>query len=159
MRALVTTAIVVVLDQVSKHLVRQHLDLHRSLSVLGNFFKLTYVENRGIAFGIDVGGTLPLFTGLSILAIGFIFAYLYQERSSHLAVRVSLALILGGAIGNLIDRIIFGRVVDFLDFGLGAYRFFVFNLADTAVTVGVAFYLVLTIIIFPRVNQVETDNS
>lgn len=159
MRALVTTAIVVVLDQVSKHLVRQHLDLHRSLSVLGNFFKLTYVENSGIAFGIDVGGTLPLFTGLSILAIGFIFTYLYRERSSHLAVRVSLALILGGAVGNLIDRIIFGKVVDFLDFGLGAYRFFVFNLADTAVTVGVTIYLILTIIIFPRVKPVEAESS
>lgn len=159
MRALVTTAIVVVLDQVSKHLVRQHLDLHRSLSVFGNFFKLTYVENSGIAFGINVGGTLPLFTGLSILAIGFIFTYLYRERSSHLAVRVSLALILGGAVGNLIDRIIFGQVVDFLDFGLGTYRFFVFNLADTAVTVGVTIYLILTIIIFPRVKPAEAESS
>ncbi len=159
MRALLTTAIVVVLDQVSKYLVRQHLDLHRSLSVLGNFFKLTYVENSGIAFGIDVGGTLPLFTGLSILAIGFIFTYLYRERSSHLAVRVSLALILGGAVGNLIDRIIFGQVADFLDFGLGAYRFFVFNLADTAVTVGVTIYLILTIIIFPRAQPAEAESS
>ena len=157
MRALVATAAVVVLDQISKHLVRQNLDLHTSVHILGNFFRFTYVENSGIAFGIKVGGALPLFTGLSLLAIGLIFTYLYRERSSHLAVRVSLALILGGAVGNLIDRIIFGRVVDFLDFGLGTYRFFVFNLADTSVTVGVTLYLILTLSVFPQTQAVEVE--
>lgn len=156
MRIVVTTALVVALDQVSKQLVRQSLDLYVAVPVLGNFFRLTYVENSGIAFGISVGRALPIFTALSLLAIGMIVVFLYYEHKSHLVIRISLALILGGAIGNFIDRILFGRVVDFLDFGLGSYRFFVFNLADTAVTIGVTLYLIFTTILRPPEQPIET---
>ncbi len=145
MRALWYTAVVVVLDQVSKVLVRQNLDLFSSTPVLGNFLKLTYVENSGIVFGIKVGNALPVFTGLSLLATAIIFYYLYSERHGHHAMRAGLGLVLGGAIGNAIDRLIYGRVVDFLDVGIGSYRWYVFNLADTAVTVGVTIYLIASI--------------
>jgi len=156
---LLTTAIVVVLDQISKHLVRQNLDLHTPVRVLGDFFRLTYVENTGIAFGIKVGGALPAFTVLSMVAIGLIVYYFFRERENHLAVRLSLAMVLGGAFGNLIDRLLFGRVVDFLDFGLGRYRFFVFNLADTAVTVGVILYLALTFFMLSNVEETEVERA
>ncbi len=159
MRALVYAALVVVFDQVSKYLVRHNLDLHAILPVVGDYFRLTYVENRGIVFGIKVGGALPLFTVLSIAATILILYYFYRERANHLGIRISLALVLGGAIGNLIDRIVFGQVVDFLDFGLGKYRFFVFNVADSAVTVGVVLFLLLTTFIYPQRQEAAGENT
>ncbi|UCH61724.1 MAG: signal peptidase II [Fidelibacterota bacterium] len=150
MRALVYTALIVVSDQVTKYLVRHNLELHATIPVMGDFFRLTYVENSGIVFGIKIGGALPFFTALSIAATILILYYLYRERASHPGIRISLALVLGGAIGNLIDRLVFGQVVDFLDFGVGKYRFFVFNVADSAVTVGVALFLLLTTFFYPQ---------
>jgi len=159
MRALVYAALIVVFDQVAKYLVRHNLDLHATVSVVGDFFRLTYVENSGIVFGIKVGGALPLFTVLSIVATILILYYLYRERANHLGIRISLALVLGGAIGNLIDRLVFGRVVDFLDFGLGKYRFFVFNIADSAVTVGVVLFLLLTTFIHPQRQEAAGEDT
>ena len=152
MRVLATTVAVVLADQLSKILIRQTMELRESINVIGNFFRLTYVENAGIAFGIGVGDWLPVISGLSIIAT-FIIAYLiYQERNNYLAIRISLAAILGGAIGNLIDRIFAGKVIDFLDFGIGQYRFYIFNFADSAVTIGVLLFLIYTTFIYPEVR-------
>ncbi len=159
MRALVYAALVVVCDQVSKYLVRHNLDLHDTVPVVGDLFRLIYVDNSGIVFGIKVGGALPLFTVLSLAATILILYYFYRERTNHLGIRISLALVLGGAIGNLIDRIVFGQVVDFLDFGLGKYRFFVFNVADSAVTVGVILFLLLTTFIHPQRQKAAGENT
>ncbi len=159
MRALVYAALVVVFDQISKYLVRHNLDLHATVPVVGDFFRLTYVENSGIVFGIKIGVALPLFTVLSLAATILILYYFYRERTNHLGIRISLALILGGAIGNLIDRIVFGQVVDFLDFGLGKYRFFVFNVADSAVTIGVILFLLLTTFIHPQRQEAAGENT
>lgn len=158
MRALVYALPVVVLDQVSKYLVRQNLELHASVNVLGNFFRLTYVENSGIVFGIRVGSTLPFFTLLSVVASLLILTYFYYERTSPIFVRISLAVVLGGAIGNLIDRLMYGSVVDFLDFGLGPYRFFVFNVADSAVTVGIIAFLLLPYLLAGRPESVANES-
>jgi signal peptidase II len=157
MRALVYAALVVALDQISKHLVRFNLEVHSSIRILGDFFRLTHVENSGIVFGIGVGGALPYFTILSVVATLLIVYFFYQERSNHLSVRISLALVLGGAIGNLIDRLVFGKVVDFLDFGIGQYRFFVFNVADSAVTVGVFAFLIITTFVIPGGRKISSE--
>ena len=159
MRALVYALPVVVLDQASKYLVRQNLELHASVNVLGNFFRLTYVENSGIVFGIRVGSTLPLFTLLSVVASLLILTYFYYARTSPIFVRISLAVVLGGAIGNLIDRLMYGSVVDFLDFGLGPYRFFVFNVADSAVTVGILAFLLLPYLLAARPESVANESA
>ncbi len=159
MRALIYAALVVVCDQVSKYLVRHNLDLHATIQVMGDFFRLTYVKNSGIVFGIKVGVALPLFTVLSIAATILILYYFYRERTNHLGIRISLALVLGGAIGNLIDRIVFGQVVDFLDFGLGKYRFFVFNVADSAITIGVILFLLLTTFIYPQRQETAGEST
>jgi len=159
MRALVYAALVVVFDQITKYLVRHNLDLHTPIPVIGDFFRLTYVENSGIVFGIKVGGALPLFTVLSFVATILILYYFFRERTNHLGIRISLALVLGGAIGNLIDRLIFGQVVDFLDFGFGEYRFFVFNVADSAVTVGVILFLLLTTFVLPRLQGSVSEDT
>jgi signal peptidase II len=130
-----------------------------SRPLLGNFLRLTYIENPGRAFGIDIGGKL-FFSLFSIVASAAIVAYLYPARRESLGFRISLAMILGGALGNLIDRVFYGvifgdaplfygKVVDFLDMnffdvnilGYQLTRFPVFNIADASVTIGVILLL------------------
>ncbi len=143
---------VVFLDQITKYLARVFLRPHHSVSVIGDFFRLTYVENPGIAFGIRIENKL-FFSILSIIAIVVIFYYLLQLRERP-TLRFAFAVILGGAFGNLIDRFLFGRVVDFFDFeffnihipefklwfihfnGYAMERWPVFNIADIAVSEG-----------------------
>jgi signal peptidase II len=129
--------------------------LGSSFSIIGDALRLTYIENPGMAFGIDLGGKL-FFSIFSILASIGILLYLYKARNESVAFRISLALILGGAVGNLIDRVFYGvifnegplfygKVVDFIDadffninlFGYHLNRWPVFNIADASVTCGV----------------------
>lgn len=171
MRILWVTATIVVLDQITKLLVKgfsiPFLDFYHSgvplgssHAVLGDFLRLTYIENPGMAFGIDLGGKLFL-TLFSIVASVGIFYYLYKIRNESLIIRFSLAMILGGAIGNLIDRVFYGvffgegplfygKVVDFVDvdffnvdiLGLHISRWPVFNVADASVSIGVLLLLI-----------------
>lgn len=133
-----------------------------SINVVGDLFKFTFVENPGMAFGIDVGGYSKLFLSLfSLIASIAIVIYIYKEREQKLLFRLSLALILGGAVGNLIDRffygviydyapLLYGRVVDFLHFNALGFTIFgktfdsfpIFNVADSAVTIGVFILLI-----------------
>lgn len=170
MKVLYVTLSVVVADQATKLLVRgvhipflgisiTGIPLYSSKSVIGNFLRLTYIENPGMAFGIDFGWK-SFFAVFSIIASIAILLYLYKVRQESRVVRFSLALILGGAIGNLIDRVFYGplfdgtgffhgRVIDFIDFdffnvsifGYNFSRFPVFNVADAAVTIGVVILL------------------
>ncbi|MFN2127152.1 MAG: signal peptidase II, partial [Anaerolineales bacterium] len=105
---------VLILDQVTKYLARIFLQPKHSIAVLDNFFRLTYVENPGIAFGVRINNKV-FFTILTIFAVILIFYYLFMLREQKI-LRFAFALILGGAFGNLIDRFIYGSVVDFLDF-------------------------------------------
>jgi signal peptidase II len=170
-RVLLLSVAIVVADQITKLLVRgihlpalgihwEGMTLGATRPLLGDFLRLTYVENPGMAFGIEVGGKI-FFSVFSILAsIGIIY-YLYRVRTERLSFRISLALILGGAVGNLIDRVFYGtlfqgaplfhgRVIDFLDvqffevtlFGYHLTRWPVFNVADATVTVGVLLLLI-----------------
>ena len=150
MKTLYISGIVVLLDQLTKELVRSGMDMYSSINILGSLLRFTYVENSGIAFGISVAQALPIFTILSVLASVIILVYLYKERDNALLSRVGLALIFGGAIGNIIDRVLFGRVVDFIDVGFGVHRFYIFNVADSAVTVGVPIYLIMGILFAPQ---------
>ncbi|NQT25262.1 signal peptidase II [candidate division KSB1 bacterium] len=135
-----------VLDQITKQVIRMTMFVGQSNEVIGNFVRLTFVENRGMAFGIQIGNGL-IFTILSIIASIGIAVYLYFQRNESRGITLSLSLILGGAIGNLIDRILFGRVVDFMDFGIGTTRWPVFNVADSAVVIGMGILIVTTYIV------------
>jgi len=104
---------VVVFDQATKYLAIVFLRPQGSITILGDFLRLTYVENPGMAFGIEINNKI-LFNILSIIAVFIIFYYLFKLRS-HPLLRFSFAVILGGAFGNLLDRFFRGRVVDFLD--------------------------------------------
>lgn len=134
---------VLVLDQITKQIIRLTMTVGQSVEVIGDVIRLTFVENRGMAFGIQIGNGL-IFTILSLMASIGIAVYLYSQRNEHRGITVSLSIILGGAIGNLIDRILFGRVVDFIDIGVGTTRWPVFNVADSAVVIGMVLLLLTT---------------
>lgn len=138
---------IVVLDQATKIFTKDYMILGHSKKLLGNFVRYTYIENTGMAFGIHVGSRL-FFTIFSILAGLVILIYLFKSRNDQPMVRISLSLILGGAIGNLIDRIFYGAVVDFIDVGFGSLRWYVFNVADAAVSIGMI--LLITAILLKK---------
>lgn len=137
---------VVILDQATKLLVQRAFRLGESLPVLPGVFNLTYVLNPGAAFGLLAGAAPafrgPFFIAVSVLAIAVICYYHARYARGHPLPTVGLALILGGALGNLIDRLRVGMVIDFLDFYLGAYHWPAFNVADSGITVGVGLLLV-----------------
>lgn len=136
---------VVVLDQITKALVLRSLDMYQSVTVIPGFFRLTHVHNRGGAFGFLAQNDSPLrhwlFLAAAVVAMGLILYFFHQTPRTHRLLGLALAMIFGGAIGNVIDRLRFGRVVDFLDVYVGQYHWPTFNIADSAVTVGVAIFV------------------
>ena len=150
MIVLLATAAIVILDQWTKYLVRIKMELFESIPVIKGFFHLTYVTNDGMAFGINFPGGFYFFTAASIIMTGVLSYYLWMEKNGHLLLRISLAFILGGAIGNLIDRIVFGSVVDFFDFIFGTYHFYIFNIADSSVTVGMTLFVIYSFFFHPK---------
>ena len=141
MRILFVSAILVFADQITKGMVRSTMSLYESIPVITDFFHITYVTNDGMAFGLNFPFGIYVFSGVSILFTGFLFWYLWTIQDHGLIIRTGIALILAGAIGNLIDRVFLGEVVDFLDFMVGDYHWYVFNIADSCVTVGMGFVL------------------
>lgn len=141
MNPVVYSIIVVAVDQITKAITRATMDIHDSISVVGSFFRLTYVENSGIAFGINFEGGAIAFTVLASAATVGVAWYLWRSQAAPFMHRLALSLILGGAVGNLIDRYLFGRVVDFFHFSIGAYSWPVFNIADSCVTIGMVLFL------------------
>ena len=130
------TILAILADQLTKLWIRCNLSLDESLPEEG-IFRLTYVTNEGAVFGISVPRMLPLiFSALIIIAACF-FYYRYSLFNSRLA-KIALGLIVGGSIGNLVDRLHLGHVVDFIDIRLwGDFHWPAFNLADTAIVIGV----------------------
>jgi len=178
LRVLFVSLFIVIIDQVTKLLVKgfsipflhfKYSGMYEGekIPILGNFFRITFIENPGMAFGFDPGINFKLWISIFSLAasVGLI-VYIYYVRSQRLSLRFALAFILGGAVGNLIDRmfygifygyapVFYGRVVDFFDvdffdfsiFGRSYDRWPIFNIADAAVTIGV-----LILIIFYKKN-------
>lgn len=137
--------VVIILDQITKAAILIKLPLHHSISVITGFFNLTHIHNPGGAFGFLANQSSSLrsliFLLVSILAIGLVYYFYKNTPKTHTWLATGFALIFGGAIGNLIDRIRFGKVVDFLDFYVGNYHWPAFNVADSAITVGIAIFL------------------
>ena len=120
-------------DQLSKLFVVKNLYVGESMNILP-FFNLVHVRNKGITFGLLSGSLQPIvFVILSLVVVGFLIDYARKNKNY----RPFLSLIIGGAIGNIIDRIVYGSVVDFLDFHLGKHHWPAFNIADSAIVIGV----------------------
>lgn len=124
----------VVIDQIVKLVITNKLPLYDSITIIPSFFSLTYVQNIGAAFSI-LSGRQTFFIVLSIGAIFGIIYYLYKQKTSK-GTFISLNLILAGIIGNFIDRIRLGYVIDYMDFQFGSYHFAVFNFADMCIVIG-----------------------
>ncbi|MDE2998207.1 MAG: signal peptidase II [Gemmatimonadota bacterium] len=135
MRSLWISGVVLFLDQASKRMVMESMMLGDSIPVMGSFFRLTYIQNPGAVFGLRLGGNVAhlVFAGVALILVAVMWLRLPPHERLASA---GLALVLGGAVGNVIDRIRFSAVIDFLDFGFGSVRWWVFNVADAAVTVG-----------------------
>ena len=136
----VITLIVVAIDQATKLYVDAHFRLYETVPVIRGFFHFTYVRNKGAAFGIlaDNAIRIPFFITVSIIAILGILWYIKRIRDDQRLALISLSLIFSGALGNLIDRIRLGEVIDFLDVFWKQHHWPAFNIADSAITIGVA---------------------
>jgi signal peptidase II len=132
---------ILLLDRWTKYLVVQKLVLYQRVEVIRGFFSLTHVTNTGGAFGIfggEKGGVgSVLFVIISLIAIGAIIYLFMKIREGEKTLALSFSLILSGAIGNLIDRLHYGEVIDFLDFHFAAYHWPAFNVADSAICIGI----------------------
>lgn len=140
MWSILVAAVVIVLDQVTKWLVVTRMTELAEVPIIPGFFSLQFVYNPGASFGM-LRGQQWFFILVAVIAVGAILWYLRQPEAQHGLVRLSLGLIMGGAVGNLIDRVRGGEVVDFLLFYWRDYYFPNFNVADIGITVGVALFL------------------
>jgi signal peptidase II len=136
---LIVFVICLALDQASKLLVERHIPLHQAIEVIPGLFAITHVENRGAAFGMlaSVPGAGTFFVVISLIAIVLIFAYFRWLKDEEVWSPLCLALVLTGAVGNLIDRFRLGSVVDFLDAQYRGWHWPAFNVADSCITIGV----------------------
>ena len=136
----VTVGAIVVLDQITKFLVKATIPLYAKREIIPNFLDLTHVQNTGAAFGVLNAAEFPyksaVMIGIATLALVAIALYGRQLGAHEKLARYGLAMIIGGAFGNLIDRALAGYVVDFVDVYWGEVHFWAFNVADAAITVG-----------------------
>jgi signal peptidase II len=134
--------VTLILDRWTKAWIQRRFDLHESASVIDGFFNITYVQNTGVAFGILSSISSPaksvLLSAFTAFAAVVVITYSVRSPAQNRLLQVALALILGGALGNLFDRLSYGYVIDFLEFYAGSYHWPAFNIADSAITIGVA---------------------
>ena len=165
MTKIIPAIIIIILDQFSKYLIKSNFIFYESQSIFGQFLKFTYIENPGLAFGLSVGNFHWLLFLLTLSISIYIIYFLLLNNALIRYESFSLSLILGGAIGNLIDRgftlfSLFGYsgVIDFIDIGLfeHSYRWYIFNIADLSVSVGIALYIFYSYI-HSRLNVIENE--
>lgn len=142
----VTTGLIVILDQITKYYVDASMRLHESIPVIDGLFSITHVRNPGAAFGF-LADASPVFRAIffvavTVLAIFLVLHYIWKSRAEEPRLTFALSLILSGAVGNLIDRVRLGEVIDFLDVYIGAYHWPAFNVADSAISVGAVILLI-----------------
>ncbi len=155
-------AIVLLLDRITKWAVASNITLYNSVVVIPGFFRLRHVENTGAAFGLFAESPaqwkIAALVMFSVLALIVVSALLWKNGHSLTTTTVGLSLILGGAMGNLWDRLLTGHVVDFLDFYLGSYHWPAFNIADSAIVVG-AILLVSEIVFAKSTGETVKSSS
>ncbi|MGA6982362.1 MAG: signal peptidase II [Candidatus Sulfotelmatobacter sp.] len=149
---LLIAGIIVSLDRLSKHLIAQRIALYTHIQVIPGFFRITHTENTGAAFSMFADSTGPwktaLLVGFSVVALLVVSVLLWKNDPRHMITGIGLSLIMGGALGNLWDRLARGRVIDFLLVYVKQYQWPVFNLADSAIVVGAG--LLIFEILFTR---------
>ena len=133
--------ILFLIDQISKLLVVKLIDINNPIEIIKNFFYLTYTHNTGAAFSILTGQRIFLIV-IAIIILIILFNYLRKNKIERKVDKIAFSLIIGGSLGNLLDRIVRGYVIDFIDVKIFGYNFPVFNLADTFIVIGVILLLI-----------------
>lgn len=146
--------IILIIDIISKRLVIGNLATSESVSVIDNFFRITYAENTGVAFSL-IEGYVGFIIMMTVIVIIMIFKYVKSNNINKYE-EIGYSFILGGALGNLLDRVIYGYVIDFLDFNIFGYDFPIFNIADSFIVIGV---FILGIISFREVGERDEVSS
>lgn len=154
-RLISTALVIIVLDQVVKRAVVSTMRFGESIDVLGSFARFTRTSNTGAAFGM-LRGKSYLFIIISALASAAIVLFSREIAKMRRVEQTAFGLVLGGAVGNLIDRIRLGAVIDFIDLGIGGARFAAFNVADSAITIGVVL-LAFHLIFMPRHDSATAE--
>lgn len=150
-KIILISILVLIIDIISKQLVLNLMIEYQSINIIPGFFNLTLAKNTGIAFSF-LEGKLPLIIIMTMIIIFIILKYLKQTNPNKYE-SICYGLIIGGAIGNLLDRIIYHYVIDFLDFKIFSYSFPIFNLADTAIVIGVILLIILSVVEESRKNN------
>lgn len=145
-----------IIDQLSKYIIKSNVEYGDIITVINNFFYITHHENRGAAWGIFQNGRY-FFIVLTIILVAILGYFLYKTKSKML--KTSLAIIIGGAAGNFVDRVRTGGVVDFLDFYIGNYHFPTFNAADTFIVVGSIMLAIYMIFIYKEDEGKEKEKT
>lgn len=136
--------IVVIIDQISKYFIQNNIIWQNHIEIIPNFFYITYAKNTGMGFSLLSGHTMLLALVSLIVVLAICYYYIKCDRNDTLAL-ITYMLLIAGAIGNLIDRLLLGYVRDFLDFYIFGYDFPIFNIADCAVTIGAILLILLFI--------------
>ncbi|MGG4345025.1 signal peptidase II [Paenibacillus lautus] len=146
------------IDQGTKYLIASKLELYEQIPVIGDFFLITSSRNRGAAFGI-LQDQLWFFIVVTLIVVGGIVWYLRKvSKEGRKLLPTALALVLGGAVGNFIDRLVMGEVVDFLQFNFGSYTFPIFNIADSCIVIGVGL-IILDTLLEGRREKIKTTSE
>ena len=153
-RIFIISLVILVIDIISKRLVIGNLLESESISVIGDFFRITYAENTGVAFSL-IEGYVGFIIIMTIVVIIMIFKYVKDNVGNRFE-EIGYSFILGGAVGNLLDRVVYGYVIDFLDFNIFGYDFPIFNIADSFIVIGV---FILGIISFREVGERDEVGS
>lgn len=145
-----------VLDQISKLIVNHSVRLHESFPVINGFFNIVHVRNRGMVFGIlnkpEIGPGFYILVAATIITIILLIYWFLKLKEDEWHLRLGLSLILGGAFGNLVDRLRIREVVDFLDFFVGSYHWPAFNISDASLTVG-TIWIAISLLFFQKQGQ------
>ena len=140
---IIFTIIFFFIDLISKLIVGNFMNVQDSIIVISKFFNITYVRNTGAAWSILANSTWLVIL-ISVVIISMIVIYIYKNKPKYKIEKIGYSMVLGGALGNFMDRIIYGYVIDFLDFNILGYNYPIFNLADSFIFVGVLLIIIFT---------------
>lgn len=141
---LVISSLIILLDQIVKLLITHNLVVGESIKIINNFFYITYVNNSGAAWSILTGNRILLIV-ITLLVLFIIYKYLIKDKKLQKIEQIIYGLLVGGVIGNLIDRVVRGYVIDYLDFYIFNYDYPIFNIADAAIVIAVVLLIYLII--------------
>lgn len=152
---LILSTLLMFVDQLIKYFVIHNLELYKSIKLIPNFFYITFVKNDGAAFSI-LKGNRWLLIAIGIIALMFMIKLIIMDKKITKLDVVSYSLVIGGILGNLVDRVLYGSVIDYLDFYLFGYNAPVFNFADSCIVIGA---IIIICVLIKEGNNYESNNS